>query len=400
VVAKRWGFAVVIGAALGSAIALAPAQTTLTFDSPVPPSLKTIPVPEPTKLYDFVADKAAAIRLGKALFWDMQVGSDGIVACATCHFHAGADHRRVNQINPGTRAVDANGNKAPDHTFSFGAGANHHLTPDMFPLRQLWDQTDRGSTVLVRESNDVVSSQGVFSGTFNGATLTSGLPIENITPTADRDGFTAGGPALNVRRVEPRNTPSVINAVFNHRNFWDGRAKPDFNGVNQLGSLDTSARVAKIVNKQLTLVPVSLNNASLASQAVAPIVNSMEMSADGRTGPNLGNKLGRKKGAKLSVLRPLGFQRVDRTDSVLGSLSRYPDPGLKVDSYATMIQAAFRSEWWQSTQFVSVASNGTTTIVNTADKDSTTDEYAQIEYNFPLFFGIAVQLYEAYISIQ
>ena len=31
------------------------------------------------------------VALGKALFWDMQVGSDGIQACASCHFHAGAD---------------------------------------------------------------------------------------------------------------------------------------------------------------------------------------------------------------------------------------------------------------------------------------------------------------------
>ena len=35
-----------------------------------------------------------ALALGKALFWDMQVGSDGLHACATCHFHAGADPRR------------------------------------------------------------------------------------------------------------------------------------------------------------------------------------------------------------------------------------------------------------------------------------------------------------------
>ena len=33
-----------------------------------------------------------AIALGKALFWDQQAGSDGI-ACASCHFAAGADTR-------------------------------------------------------------------------------------------------------------------------------------------------------------------------------------------------------------------------------------------------------------------------------------------------------------------
>ena len=55
--------------------------------------LNAIPVPEPSNLADFVKNKQAAIQLGKALFWDMQVGSDGIQACASCHFNAGADSR-------------------------------------------------------------------------------------------------------------------------------------------------------------------------------------------------------------------------------------------------------------------------------------------------------------------
>ena len=33
----------------------------------------------------FIKDKAAAVLPGKALFWDMQMGSDE-VACATCHY--------------------------------------------------------------------------------------------------------------------------------------------------------------------------------------------------------------------------------------------------------------------------------------------------------------------------
>ncbi len=40
----------------------------------------------------FIADLTAAQQLGKALFWDIQVGSDG-QACASCHFHAGGDIR-------------------------------------------------------------------------------------------------------------------------------------------------------------------------------------------------------------------------------------------------------------------------------------------------------------------
>ncbi|MBW4678048.1 MAG: cytochrome-c peroxidase [Desmonostoc geniculatum HA4340-LM1] len=49
-------------------------------------SLKTVTVPEPDNLGEFVKDKTAAIALGKAFFWDMQVGSDGITSCASCHF--------------------------------------------------------------------------------------------------------------------------------------------------------------------------------------------------------------------------------------------------------------------------------------------------------------------------
>jgi cytochrome c peroxidase len=40
-----------------------------------------------------VRDRQAAVRLGKALFWDAKVGSDGSTACASCHAHAGADDR-------------------------------------------------------------------------------------------------------------------------------------------------------------------------------------------------------------------------------------------------------------------------------------------------------------------
>jgi cytochrome c peroxidase len=76
---------------------------------PAPPSLKTVIVPEPDNLGEFVKDKVAAIALGKSLFWDMQVGSDGIQSCASCHFHAGADSRAKNQLSPGLLRVNADG---------------------------------------------------------------------------------------------------------------------------------------------------------------------------------------------------------------------------------------------------------------------------------------------------
>ena len=75
---------------------------------PVPISLVGAPVPETPGLTDgpdpIVVDEAKAIALGKALFWDVNVGSDGM-ACASCHFHAGADHRLNNQLS-NARAAD------------------------------------------------------------------------------------------------------------------------------------------------------------------------------------------------------------------------------------------------------------------------------------------------------
>ena len=137
------GFIVVLGS-LGTAAAQTPPPNQLA-------SLKTVPVPEPPNLAEFVTDKAAAIRLGKALFWDMQVGSDGVQACASCHFHAGADSRTKNQLSPGLLAGD--------RTFQLG-GPNYTLSAADFPFHRLTDVNNRASTVLF-DTNDVASSQGV-----------------------------------------------------------------------------------------------------------------------------------------------------------------------------------------------------------------------------------------------
>ena len=102
-----------------------------TASSP-PPRLTT--VAPPANLGDFVNDETAFLKLGKALFWDMQLGSDGIQSCASCHFHAGADNRSKNQISPGVLA------SLKDKTgFStlLGGGANYQLTAADFPFRKL-----------------------------------------------------------------------------------------------------------------------------------------------------------------------------------------------------------------------------------------------------------------------
>ena len=46
-------------------------------------------------LRGMVRDPQLLAALGKAFFWDQQVGSDGQTACASCHFRAGADARPI-----------------------------------------------------------------------------------------------------------------------------------------------------------------------------------------------------------------------------------------------------------------------------------------------------------------
>ena len=59
-----------------------------------------------------------------------------------------------------------------------------------------------------------------------------------------------------VRNVEPRNTPSTVNAVLNRRNFWDSRAEGEFNGVDPIGDLDPTARVVDASGAELPVVRV------------------------------------------------------------------------------------------------------------------------------------------------
>ena len=123
-----------------------------------PTSLNALPVPEPPNLGDFVVDKPAAIALGKALFWDLQASSDNLMACASCHFHAGADNRLKNQMNPG----QAGGSNTFDLTPTGKKGANYTLTAADFPFHRLSDPNDRDSVVLF-DSDDVIGSSGVFN---------------------------------------------------------------------------------------------------------------------------------------------------------------------------------------------------------------------------------------------
>ena len=333
-----------------------------------PPSLRQaiangdIELNDPDDLRYFVRNKHAAIVLGKALFWDMQVGSDGVTACASCHFHAGADNRVKNQLNPGSPHLP------PPYSTTFNTagtdGPNYTLKETDFPFHVRANPADRDSKILY-DNDDVVGSQGVIRVDFH--YVIPGSPVDSGTLVPDPV-FNVGG--INVRQTTSRNSPTPINAVFNEVQFWDGRAVKDFNGVSPIGSDEPHAIVYR-ANRKGRIFPeeVSIGNASLASQAVGPPLSAIEMSFLGRTWPDIGKK--------MFSLPPLALQIVATDDSVLGPYAA-AGTGLTV-SYEKLVKMAFHPRWWRSHRLVSV--NG--------------EDYTQAEANFSLIFGLAVQLYEA-----
>lgn len=364
-------------------------------------------------LSGIVTNMDAAKRLGKALFWDIQVGSDGM-ACASCHFKAGTDPRVRNQLSPGhlleLRDIQGDGTPGDD---SFGglisgdgftdsddlsplstagmtaggqaARANITLSASDFPFHQLQDSSDRNSNI-VYTTNDIMSSSGTFGGEFNG--LVFGSAEDNCSPAIHFSHIFQTTSGVPTRRVEPRHTPSTINAVFMFDNFWDGRGKNAFNGVDPFGLRTVAEGKAKVLKLQgWSLAPVDLKNSngdflknfSAASQAIGPPTGDHEMSCEGRTWADVGKKLLR------NGLRPLQQQQVHTGDSMLGSLSS-PAGGLNT-SYVNMIRESFHYSYW--------AGFGTWNFDNQNAPSFNPSGYTQMEHNMAMFFSIAVALYES-----
>lgn len=378
-------FVVVLATVLGRADDSVHAQASnRQFELGLPPnvlngglaSMRSLRVPQPgdngaggDALSTYVTSVPALVALGKALFWEESIGSDGI-ACASCHFHAGADNRLKNQLDPSLRGFPPGQFNPSAPTASGGAGGpNYTLTAADFPFHQLANPTDRNSGVLF-DSPDVVSSQGVFATQF--VTDRPRRPLDRCVAVPDPN-FMVG--TVRTRRVEPRNTPTVIGAAFNFRNFWDGRANNRFNGVNPFGRRDLAAGVWKVRGDGgLEKVAVDLSNSSLASQAVGPPGSDFEMSCGGRTFPEIGHK--------VLVMRPLAGQQVDPTDSVLGAHRSPIGTGL-AGTYLRMVRAAFDPAFWDSK---------TAVVLDPSNPAATT--FTLAEANFSLFFGLAIQEYE------
>lgn len=337
-----------------------------------PPSLQGVAMPVTPGLLDgdapIVVNKTAAIALGKALFWDTAVGSDGM-ACASCHFHAGADRRVKNQLSTGALHKKPSGMTFETTASGGTGGPNYTLKLSDFPLHQLVDPANKDSAVLFN-SDDVVSSAGVFSNRFNSVNQ-SGSGVDDCSSVKDNIFHSAG---LNTRKVQTRQAPSVINAGYNFRNFWDGRANNIFNGVSAFGDRDVNAGIWVVqqdgtVSKQA----IHLENASLASQAVAPPLNDSEMSCKQRAFPDIARK--------LLARRPLETQAVHPDDSVLAELRDSSGQGLNT-SYENLVKTAFAPRYWSG--------SGDFGSPNTANAAA----YKHIEANFSLFFGLALQLYQ------
>ena len=314
-------------------------------------TLKRITIPRVPGLDRYVRDPNTLVVLGKALFWDMQVGSDSRTACGTCHFHAGADHRIQHQLsNPGGTVR-----------------GNYKLTSGDFPFRALSTSLDNHSTVL-RDSTQRAGSEGVFRRMFQGLSAEPDAP-ELAADLPDLGGFRAG--RLNLRQVTPRNTPTVINAAFDLRTFWDGRASDVFTGRTPFGESDSNSAVVSVspTDGALSFEKVHLANSSLASLAMGPPVNTTEMSHEGRTWFDVAKK--------LLPARPLALQKIAPDDSALGRFAS-PDGGLRDGyTYLTLIQQSFQLAYWDSSRPVRYGASA----------------YTVPQYNFRLYFGLAIQAY-------
>ena len=337
-------------------------------------SLVGVTVPTPPNLTTYVTNVAAAKALGKALFWDMGVGNDNVQACASCHFHAGADNRAKNQLDPALRHETTALQTVFNPTRSGNVGGpNYTVRKADFPFHVLSNPLDRNSTVLF-DTDDILSSQGVFSqGTL-------GISDTCYNALSEPWWRVAGIPT---RKVEPRNSPTTINAIFNFRNFWDGRANNRFNGVSPFGDRDPNGGIFVLdTSNQLIKIPLSMANSSAASQAVGPPLSDFEMACGSRRWVFVARKLLAKN---IATRKALAGQAVSSTDSLLATYRNTTGTGLN-KTYPELVRLAFSNAYWKG---------GEPSLPGAIANVAGCSDCTQMEVNFSFFFGLAIQLYES-----
>jgi cytochrome c peroxidase len=375
--------------------------------------------------------RAAAEVLGKALFWDMQVGSDGVQACGTCHFNAGVDNRTKGQLNPN---VLGDGN--PNNLILTVKPPNTDVVATDFPFHKGAQDT------LTTDSDDVMSSMGVsrFKTFTDIPVIGTFLPAVNGVKALPPDvGTLVPDPVVvnqGLRRVEPRNTPTMHGAAYNFDNFWDGRARFTYNGGSVFGPSDPTSHIfitdgagikgATMGDMRPDLIveepevaeqPVRVKFSSLASQAMGPPLSDFEMSFAGRNWAKIGKKLLQGSLAPTAnSVTPLANQLVATNDSRLGAFSNQGGtacgtlgrataagkPGLCV-TYQELIRLAFAPKFWNNeNRHLNGAACATDpfdgyclTMAGGGASASNRNQFRQIEANFSLFFGLSVQAYES-----
>jgi cytochrome c peroxidase len=218
--------------------------------------------------------------------------------------------------------------------------------------------------------NDVVGSQGEVDMDFVHINVGNRIDTGVSTPNA------VFGPNP---QVTGRQAPTYINSIYQEVFFWDGRATNIFDGRN-VGNAGASVLQVQ-ADGSVIPVPVQLIDSAAASQSVGPPNSDVEMAWAGRTFPDIGKKM-------LS-LRPLGTQQVHAQDSVLGGLRHASGVGLRV-TYARLIQEAFVDSWWNSNVIIDRAGN-----VIGRGTPAGLDQFSLMQFNFSLFWGLAVQMYES-----
>ncbi|HZV23644.1 MAG TPA: cytochrome c peroxidase, partial [Luteimonas sp.] len=394
---------------------------------------------------DYVRDHDIARVLGKALFWDMQLGSDGVQACASCHFSAGADNRVRDALNPDHLGGDTRLELFRNRHLTTAETAadqdvNRSIVASDFPTHRLVDQSIAGEPLLnpgnvSRDTNDVIGSMGVrlrrFTDIPTPGSAAFGPANNGVRALLPDIGTTLTDPIplyQGLRRVEPRNTPTMINAAFNYDNFWDGRARHDFNGGSVFGAADPQPHVIVDDGGTLRRTRQLIRFAGIASQIVGPALSDFEMSFRDRNWAKIGKKLLQGDGTTANPdVTPLAGQLVSTSDSVLGPFSNQGGsqcqalgrptaagrPGLCL-SYRELIQQAFFPALWQNTTehlngAAAVCTDASNGIVSPAGCDpfdgfvlslasgpaSPTNrlQFTQMEANFALFAGLAMQGY-------